>query len=177
MHSWITKEGTYYESEMKFNSSDVRVPKRPNNLCVYINGQWVMPVENDSDYADEPPIRKQRYVEQPIYPQQIIHQPTQHEDKKKEDVTTLSNTTRVLFGIKEIFMVGAIVATAAISWQDTNTRLTKLEDSKAIESLDVRIKTAETDIRAIEKQTRADQQKLEQAIREIEQVIFMKKDK
>lgn len=175
MQSWITKEGAYYESEMKFNRGDVRVPKRPHKLCVFINGQWVMPVDHD-DYSDESQIRKQRYVEQPIYPQQIIHQPAP-EDKKKEEVTTLSNTTRVLFGIKEIFMVGAIVATAAISWQDTNTRLTKLEDSNTIESLDSRVKTAETDIRAIEKQTRADQQKLEQAIREIEQVIFMKKDK
>ena len=73
-------------------------------------------------------------------------------------------------------MVCAIVATAAISWQDTNTRLMKLEDNKTIDSMEARIKSAETDIRALEKQTRADQQKLEQAIREIEQVIFMKKD-
>lgn len=176
MQSWITQDGVYYEAESKLNQGDIRVQKRPNKSCVYANGHWVMPVENDADYSDEPPQIRTRYIEQPVYnpkPQQVIQAP--QEDKKKDEVT-LSNSTRVLFGIKEIFMVCAIVATAAISWQDTNTRLMKLEDNKTIDSMEARIKSAETDIRALEKQTRADQQKLEQAIREIEQVIFMKKD-
>lgn len=173
MQFWTTPDGTYYESENKINNGDFRVPRRPNRNCVYVNGQWVMPINDDSpEYDTQQITQRQRYVE----PSQIYVQPPppqQHEEKKKDEVTTLSNSTRVLFGIKEIFMVGTMVVTATISWQDTNSKLT--EAAKAINALEVRVKTLEGDIRTNEKQTRSDFQKIEQNIREVEQVLFMPK--
>ncbi len=166
MQFWTTPDGTYYESENKINNGDFRVPRRPNRNCVFVNGHWVMPINGDvPEY--EPPQRP-RYVEPaPVY----VHPP--RDEKKKEDVTTLSNSTRVLFGVKELVMVGAMVVTATISWQDTNSKLT--EAAKAIETMEIRVKTLEGDIRTNEKQTRSDLQKIEQNIRELEQVLFMPK--
>jgi hypothetical protein len=196
MASFITTEGMYYESEYQIQPSDIHVPPRPSNKHHYINGHWINTDRSyDSQENSEIPddgynvnIHRMRvrpnsnHVYQPYQPQQPYMPPLemhhkQEDQKSQKEETTLNSNTRVMFGIRELLMVGAFVITATVSWQDTNARIVKLEDSKYIESIDSKVKLLEAEIKAMEKQNRSDIQKVDQTIRELEQIIFIKNKK
>ncbi len=161
MQSWITRDGMYYESEIRLHPTDMNVQRRPNKNCSLINGQWVsIAVEDDYSYPEV----------------QARRQPTPKEEpSSKKDTVILSNDTRVMFGVKEIFMIATFIITATVTWQDTNAKI--IDNTKVSEQIDTRVKTNETEIRVLEKQHRMDILKLEQNIRELEQIIFTKKGK
>ena len=91
----------------------------------------------------------------------------------KKDVV-LTQNTKVMFGLKELGMVAAFVITATISWQDTNSRIIKLEDNKSVVELRTRIKNLETELKDAEKTQQEYQTKTEASIRELEQLVFMR---
>lgn len=164
MRYWITKDGIYYESEFKIHSDDTPISKRPHQGCSYINGIWVCPPSNHVDvgdqYKNEPPIyqeRKSNFVQ----------------PEKRDNNIVLSNEgTKLLFGVKDILIIVSFIVTATISWQDTDSRISKTEDK--VSQLEIKQKTLENDVKNLEKQLKEEQQKIEQHIRELEQVIFMK---
>lgn len=167
MKYWITKEGMYYESEYKLQKTDVSVSKRPEKNCNYINGSWVCPATDD---AEDMPHHKEHvccdsHVQQTI-PQQVVQQ--------KKDEVILSENTKLIFGVKDMLMVGAFIVTAVISWKDTDARIAKLEDNTSISQLEAKLKSLDGDLKMLDKQTKDSQQKIEQNIRELEQVIFMR---
>lgn len=191
MASWLTQDGLYYESEFKIQQSDLKVPQRPGSNFHFINGSWVAQRLDEGEYSPEevhvhriqlkPNPHSLHHPNEPIYHEAKYHHPAYQvipekapEPKENKDSVVLNNNTKVMFGVREIFMIGAFVVTATISWQDTNARIMKLEDNKAFEMLDSKIKSIEIELKALDKQTRTENQKLEQTIREIEQVVFMK---
>lgn len=190
MRYWITQEGMYYEAEVKIQPSDMEVSKRPAKNCNFINGNWICPSleqpMHDEFHHDPDGVRVHRvrlqtnpsYAHPPYEPLTLStrQHDVSHEQPKNDDVT-LNTNTKLMFGVRELLMVGAFIVTATISWQDTNSRIVKLEDNRSIEMVDARVKLLEGELKAMDKQNRVDNQKLEQTIRELEQVIFMRNSK
>lgn len=171
MKYWMTPDGVYYASENKMNQNDFQVTKRPHKKCFYVNGSWVcpniIPIDSHDNYQHI--FRESKHESPPCY-----NNKTKDVNVDKKDNVVLNENTKLLFGVKDILIIGSFIVTATISWQDTDARISKLEDSKAIEHVDNKIKSIEIDIKALEKQTKDAQTKIEQNIRELEQVIFMK---
>lgn len=166
----MTNDGKYYTSEFKMQPTDFQVTKRPNKKCIYVNGSWACPnmVSIDSPEKYHHMIRE--YIPEP----QSSHDNQKKDNIDKKENLVLNENTKLLFGVKDILIIASFIITATISWQDTDTRISKLEDSKAVEHVDAKIKSIEVEIKALEKQTKDAQTKIEQNIRELEQIIFMK---
>lgn len=172
MKYWMTDDGRYYASEFKMQPTDVQVTKRPHKKCIYVNGSWVCPNIVTLESSDNQPhvIREIGHKNHVYYD---VPEKNSNSVDKKENLV-LTENTKLLFGVKDILIIGSFIITATISWQDTDSRITKLEDNKAVEHVDAKIKAIEIDIKALEKQTKDAQTKIEQNIRELEQIIFMK---
>ena len=173
MKYWITEDGRYYASEFNLNSSDSAVSKRPHKRCNYINGRWVCP--NDIVKVTESVESKNQHIVLEEK-QDIDHTFREVSSQKieKQDNVVLNENTKLLFGVKDILIICSFIVTATISWQDTDSRISKLEDNKAITQVEDKIKTIELDVKASEKQVDSKVKTIEQNIRELEQVIFMK---
>lgn len=193
MAYFITSEGIYYEAEYKIQPTDISVSKRPSKHHHNINGKWissdpsiVVPADDELPEQDyQVNVHKVRvhpnpnYIHHPYEPMNTpVYQPRQEvTEKQPKEETTLNSNTKVMFGVRELLMVGAFVVTATISWQDTNARIVKLEESKAVESVDAKVKMIEADFKALDKQIKADKERTDQTIRELEQILFSKKQK
>lgn len=158
MRYWITKDGIYYESEFKIHSDDTPISKRPHQGCSYINGIWVCP-PNHIDAGEQPVYqeRKSNFVQQ---------------ETRENNIVLSNDNTKLLFGVKDILIIVSFIVAVTISWQDTDSRISKTEDK--VYQLEVKQKSLENDIKNLERQLKEEQQKIEQHIRELEQVIFMK---
>lgn len=187
MSYWITLEGIYYESDTKIQPTDICVPRRPSLKHTFIDGEWLCYAE-DSDYEGQSPqninlkgmtrVRRRQFVPQPkdcsdcVYDSEAQTKQTKEGNKKDGGEVVLNNNTKVIFGVKELLMVLVFVGTAVISWQDTNTRISKLEDNKAVEALETRIKEAEMNIKNLDTKITTNAQKTDQNIRDVEQALF-----
>lgn len=173
MKYWVTKDGRYYSSEYNFNESDIQVTKRPNKKCVFVNGRWSCPPDKTAHIYDEQIPHIIREVPTEIHPC-YNSQPIKNIEIEKKEGVILNENTKLLFGVKDILIIASFIVTATISWQDTDSRISKLEDSKAIEIVENKVKNLESDLKSLEKQLKDNQNKIEQNIRELEQIIFMK---
>lgn len=182
MRHWMTRDGTYYMSDRRILENDIEIGQpRPSENHNFVNGQWVPRHQPDigiyrmrlNDDAYHPVPEHQIAQRRPTCEEcntRVERTQEMSSDDKKGVV--LNNDTRVMFGVKELMMVGAFVITATISWQDTNSRIIKLEESKAVSELSSKVQMLESELRTQEKQHRTDMQKMEQTIRELEQVVF-----
>lgn len=194
MEFWMTHDGKYYEADTKIGVSDINVPRRPSESHVYHNGNWCTDEQNHEEYVHRVRLYPQQHFGrqypqhghqqvyapyEPFYahPEEVSQKQPVDDSKKKDSGVVLSESTKVMFGIRELAVIAAFVVTATISWQDTNTRIVKLEDSKHVEEINLKIKSIEVDLKALDKQSRSDNQKLEQTIRDLEQVVFMRNQK
>lgn len=197
MAYWLSQEGYYYELEHRLSDTDISVPRRPSRECNFVNGRWVG-AEQESDMGG---VHIHRMRLQPDLQQySCVHNPhqqpcplPQHDQYRHNDVyekpqqqqssnnnsgdVILSEKTKLMFGVRELIMVAAFVITATISWSDTNTRIVKLEDNRAIAELDAKIKTLTTDLQSVDKQHREDFRKLDQTVRDVEQYVLIKNNK
>lgn len=170
MKYWMTNDGKYYASDIKMQPTDFQVTKRPHKKCIYVNGSWVCPNIVSLDTTEKYHHTVREYIQEP----QPYNEVQKKENLDKKENVVLNENTKLLFGVKDILIIASFIITATLSWQDTDTRISKLEDSKAVENVDAKIKSLEIDIKALEKQTKDAQTKVEQNIRELEQIIFMK---
>ena len=170
MTAWLSKEGYYYELERRLCETDICVPPRPSADHVYVNGDWIL--ENKPGVQECPSVycplpMHPRYVAPPMLPPvQTQTQPPQPKE------TVLSENTKVVFGVRELIVVAAFIATAAISWNDTNSRIIKLEEDKVV--LSEKQKKNEEHLAAAEKNAQNEHEKIKQSIRELEKFMFMK---
>lgn len=194
MAYFITSEGIYYEAEYKIQPADISVSKRPSKHHHNINGRWIssdptviVPADDELSEQDfQVNVHKVRvnpnpnYIHHPYEPMTTPiyqHQRQEVVEKQAKEETTLNSNTKVMFGVRELLMVGAFVVTATISWQDTNARIVKLEESKAVESVESKLKIIESELKSLDKQIKTDKEKTDQTIREIEQILFSKNQK
>jgi len=161
---WMTTDGKYYEADAKLNPSDFYVERRPSRDAVFVDGTWRL-------------TRRQTRMEMcPIYPEdEYIHEihNRRAEDRGKTHAveptteTTLTKDTKLLFGLKDIVVVGVVIATAAISWHDTNQRIVKLESDDRIVETNKNVKHIDTEVRALEKTLKNEHSRLEKQIQDV----------
>jgi len=165
---WMTADGKYYEADAKLNPTDFYVERRPSRDAVFVDGTWminrrqmrmdVCPAYTEDDYPrHEAPRRRS----EDIQPVQVRVQ------KDAQSDTTLTKDTKLLFGLKDIFVVGAFIATAAISWQDTNQRIVKLETDERVVETNKNVKHLDTELRALEKTLKNEHSRLEKQIHDV----------
>lgn len=184
MGYWLTSDEIYYEADAPFHRHDIPVTKRPGDNYEYVDGKWYVKGVQDQEVMvhrvrlGPNPARvhqnfdQYHYDDPDRYNQRMMPPPPPPQKDDKKDELVLNNATKVMFGIKEIMVVGAFIVTATISWQDTNSRIVKLENNKDIEVINARIKSIETDIKDMDKQGRNDVHRLEQAIGDLSNTVF-----
>lgn len=184
MAYWLSQEGYYYEHDTPMTETDFQVPQRPSKDHKFVNGEWmVIPCikPNTRSMWGRPTIQypyycsgdqhyQQQYQPMPIEPV-YYPMPQQQAQQEKSEGLSISEKTKLTFGLREIILIITFLITGALSWQDTNSRIVKLEEDKRV--LETKVKTIETDIQTINNTVRTETQKLSQQIRELEQIIFM----
>jgi hypothetical protein len=117
---FITEEGVYYESMTQINASDAPVPLRPSEDSVYTNGTWISnrrtSRQQQFDFQTQPTVRE-------------IPQPAS-QDSSSRDTNTykISEDTQFKFKLKDIVIVVAFIVSIAISWNNSDTRMTRTEE-------------------------------------------------
>lgn len=191
MAFWLTQEGYYYELDRPLADSDVSVPKRPYKNSIFVNGTWVSthPIEDVPHHAPPQPnnhrIRVNPYDDAGFYPP--IRPPVaRHEEREKSESVTLSDNTKVMFGVKELVVIASFIVTATISWTDTNTRIQKLEESRKTVAeeqvkhdkfVDEKLQKMTETIADNDKQNKLDHAKADESLKELERYVFQKNNK
>jgi hypothetical protein len=117
---FITEEGVYYESMTQINASDAPVPLRPSEDDVFTNGTWISnrraSRQQQFDFQTQPTVRE-------------IPQPAS-QDSSSRDINTyrIGEDTQFKFKLKDIVIVVAFIVSIAISWNNSDTRMTRTEE-------------------------------------------------